>query len=336
MSIINLTKEKPALAGRGSVGEKLALYGLIGFLGAGKTTTLQQILLYCREQNLRPGLLINDFGEVNIDSLILRETGLSLEELTGGCICCGTSFELMAAAVYMSKNPEIDLLLLEASGIAEPDQLLDQLSDPMLWSLCKVGGLISVVDCARWEMLSPLLPVVKRGVQFADVLLVNKQDEVSPAELAKIEQELEDLNPAAPKFKAIKGVPEAGFEPVFHSLQDSSLFRAVPARKNNRAIHESFHSLTIAVDKPVKRESLEAFMQELPTNLYRAKGLVHLEGETLPVLFQYVGGTPGANSLELKPYQVSEDRPTDYQAIFIGQNLNKEALSKRFLEIIDG
>jgi G3E family GTPase len=334
MTIIDLKQEKPVLTGRGSVGEKLQLYGLVGFLGAGKTTTLQQILLYCRQQNLRPGLLINDFGEVNIDALILRETGLSLEELTGGCICCGTSFELMAAAVYMSKNPEIDLLLLEASGIAEPDQLLDQLSDPMLWSLCRVGGLISVVDCSRWEMLSPLLPVVKRGVQFADVLLVNKQDEVSPAELAKIEQELEDLNPAAPQFKAVRGIPEDGFEPVFRSLQDSSLFRAVPARRKDRTIHESFHSLTIPVDKPLKRADLEAFVKELPENIYRAKGLVQIEGETLPILFQYVGGVTGAGSLELKPYQVTPDRPADFQAVFIGQNLDKEAISQRFLEII--
>jgi len=156
--------------------KRVPAYILVGFLGSGKTTVLSELVQWSLEHKLKPGLIVNEFGEVSIDGEAIRQEGLAMTELTNGCVCCTAGDELAPAVMEMAARSDIDLILVEATGLADPADMLDELTDPTLWETVEIGGMICVLDSKRFIDLADDLILARRQVQFADVLLMNKCD----------------------------------------------------------------------------------------------------------------------------------------------------------------
>ncbi|MBO0791545.1 MAG: GTP-binding protein, partial [Ktedonobacteraceae bacterium] len=161
--------------------QRVPVYVLVGFLGSGKTTVLGEMIGWCVERGLKPGLIINEFGEVSVDGEALREEGLAMTELTDGCVCCTAGEDLVPAIMEMARRPDVDLVFLEATGLADPADMLDELTDPALWQKTLVGGIISVMDSKRIIELAGNLELARRQIEFADVLVMNKCDLIDQA-----------------------------------------------------------------------------------------------------------------------------------------------------------
>src|SRR5471030_1876701 len=110
----------------------LPLLLLTGFLGIGKTTTLGHWLTHTDVPLKRTAVIINDFGSVNVDSALLARRQLELRSITGGCVCCQSFEDLVAQVAALADNPDFDLVWIETSGLADPEEVFDHLSSPEL------------------------------------------------------------------------------------------------------------------------------------------------------------------------------------------------------------
>ncbi len=201
---------------------------LSGFLGSGKTTLLNHLLASGAAENM--AVLVNDLGEVNVDASLIRRSVRKLKspisgmvELTSGCICCSIQTELMDALLHLYRKRKPGHILIEATGVAEPKSILETLYAANLEGVrgtdfLRVANLVTVVDAANLEdhlgtraggggaRRNHLLPVDRRRpleellmeqIECADVLLLNKTDQIEPGHADRLGAFLHSLNDRA-------------------------------------------------------------------------------------------------------------------------------------------
>ncbi len=173
-----------------------------GFLGSGKTTLILALARRAALARARVCVLVNEVGEVGIDGEVLRLGDLEVVEITGGCICCQIGVDLIRALRDLEQEFAPDLVIVEASGIATPEGVLDSIRrypPKTLESLLTV----TVVDPTRFEALQEVLaPLVEGQITGADAVVVSKADESTPEEQALTVGGVTRLAPATPLFVA--------------------------------------------------------------------------------------------------------------------------------------
>lgn len=200
---------------------------LSGFLGAGKTTLLQHIL--SNKEGLRIGMIVNDMSEVNVDAALIEggSAGLvrledKVVELSNGCICCTLREDLLKVMIRLASEKRFDYLVIESSGISEPQPVaetftfVDEETGQSLADVARLDTCVTVVDAYNWlrDYTSPdslserrlaafsgderaVVDLLIDQVEFADVLVLNKTDMVSPSDLGRLRGILAKLNPRA-------------------------------------------------------------------------------------------------------------------------------------------
>lgn len=124
------------------------VYILSGFLGSGKTTLLQRLLEHWKDQGLRPAVVMNELGEVNLDGLLVEQT-VPMAELLGGCICCSIRGDLSTELTTLIKKESPDVVVIEATGAANPLEIVDGVTETSLYQKVELKSLITVVDAAH-------------------------------------------------------------------------------------------------------------------------------------------------------------------------------------------
>lgn len=195
---------------------------LTGYLGSGKTTLVNHIL--SNQKGIKFAVIVNDIGEVNIDAALIQQGGVvgkkdeSLVSLQNGCICCTLKMDLVEQVADLMKMRRFDYIVIEASGICEPEPIAQTLcSIPTMggiytkYGICRLDCITTVVDALRLqsefdcgENLKQQHPdeedienLIIQQIEFCNLILLNKASEVSPEELARIRQILHTLQPAA-------------------------------------------------------------------------------------------------------------------------------------------
>jgi G3E family GTPase len=215
---------------------------LSGFLGAGKTTLLNHILN--NREGLRVAVIVNDMSEINVDAALVRNGGAELSrvdeqlvEMTNGCICCTLREDLLVEVARLAQENRFDYLLIESSGISEPLPVAETFTFPLdngfcLNDIARLDTLVTVVDAknimsefasldtvaerdiaADEEDERTIVTLLMEQIEFADVLVLNKIDQVGDEQLKRIESLLRRINPRA---KVIKS--EYGHVPLQHIL----------------------------------------------------------------------------------------------------------------------
>ena len=127
--------------------ERIPTHLISGFLGSGKTTLLQRLLDHCLARGLKPAVMINEYGEVNIDGELLRGQGYTVREMTNGCICCTIGGTLgLALREVAALKP--DVIFIEATGLADPVELIDQATKEDVLPLVRLASLVAIPDFA--------------------------------------------------------------------------------------------------------------------------------------------------------------------------------------------
>lgn len=164
-----------------------------GFLGVGKTTFVLRMVRELSEKGMRVAIVVNDFGKVNVDGKVMEKYGLDVKELSGGCICCTLGPSLIITLRNLGQNFKPDLIILEPSGIADPESIrnvLDGYHGPPISSF-KVAV---VVDAERyWAFKKMMEKPFRRQIASADVILLNKIDLVGEGDILRISEDLREM-----------------------------------------------------------------------------------------------------------------------------------------------
>ena len=191
---------------------------LTGYLGAGKTSLLNHVL--ANQQGLRAAVIVNDIGEVNIDAQLIARGGAvelddSLVALQNGCICCSLKDDLIQQVLDLIATNRFDCILIEASGICEPMPIAQALlgGDPVLPEVCRIDGIVTVVDALRMadEFLSgralieraafdqsdDVEALIVQQIEFCSTVVLNKVSEVTPEQLDELRAVIRRLQPEA-------------------------------------------------------------------------------------------------------------------------------------------
>lgn len=195
---------------------------LTGYLGSGKTTLVNRIL--ANKRGIRFAVIVNDIGEVNIDASLIQKGGVvgkkddSLVALQNGCICCTLKADLIEQVYELMKLERFDYIVIEASGICEPEPIAQTLcSIPRLgdaytrYGICRLDCIVSVVDALRLQSEfscgdsltrkgldeEDIENLIVQQIEFCNIILLNKADEVAPEELGRIKKIIRTLQPSA-------------------------------------------------------------------------------------------------------------------------------------------
>lgn len=305
--------------------QPIPTYILSGFLGSGKTTLLIELLRFSRFHGRKVAVLMNEFGDINIDGELLTGEGFSVIELSDGCVCCQIGEDFIQAFTEVARRlPE--MIFVEATGLADPVELLDQATMPHLLPLIHVTKLVTVADPKNFPRLSKVLEkIVRRQVQFADAVFISKTDEATPDQIAEIQQTIARLNPHAPVWAGIQGqVPDdADYRWLFTEEASETLTAKRAAMRasvdalsdEEYQTHRDFHTLSCRLVRPLEREKFETFLRHLPPEILRAKGFIRFVNDPQLWVVMFVNG-----DIYLRPAQLSP-APEEH-LVFIGSMLD--------------
>jgi len=304
---------------------------LTGYLGAGKTTLLNRILTH--EHGKKVAVIINEFGEVGIDNQLVIDTDEEIFEMNNGCICCTVRGDLIRIiGSLMKRRNKFDHLVIETTGLADPAPVIQTFfMDEDVRSQTNLDAVVTVVDAKHihqhWEA-----DEAQEQIAFADVILLNKTDLVTPADLVTLEQRIRSMNAMARiyctqdaqvEMDSILGV---GAFDLSRALEIDPNFLGEDAHEHD----ETVGSVAISESGALNFERLNNWVSELLRNqgadIFRMKGILNIEGENNRFVFQGVHMLfDGRVERPWKP-----EEPRKNELVFIGRNLDEIELTEGF------
>jgi G3E family GTPase len=189
---------------------------IAGFLGSGKTTVLLEVARAMAARGLRLAVVENEIGEVGIDGDYVREQGLAVQELFGGCICCTLQTGLVETLGTVEERYAPDWVILEPTGLAAPGDIIALVAEHL--PSIETARVLTLVDAGRWEMLLTVVePLVTAQLAAADIVAVNKADEVDDETLAGILASVRGLSAGAPVL-AVSASTGAGMKDLLETV----------------------------------------------------------------------------------------------------------------------
>jgi G3E family GTPase len=349
---------------------------LTGFLGAGKTTLLKHLLT--QPHGYKCAIIINEFGEVGIDGQLVVGADEEVVELNNGCLCCRVRGDLVKTlADLLKRQKRFDYVLVETTGLADPSPIAHTFYLPQLQEKLRLDAIVTVADARHLEGVLDKAPEALPQIAFADVILLNKTDLATPADLDRVERRIRHINPLAKIHRTQRSQVDMG--KIFNThARDLGSPLEIPAEKpahgeaghecDDHCEHEHDHdhahshdhdcghdhehgehcdhedhghdhagrhddavrSFHILDERPLDLKRTEAWLNELLAkggeNIYRAKGILHIQGVPKRVIFQSV-----QMMFDVEPerfWNAGEKRGN--QLVFIGKELDEAGIRAGF------
>ena len=333
--------------------EKLPVTVLTGYLGAGKTTLLNRIL--SEPHGKKYAVIVNEFGEIGIDNDLIVGADEEVFEMNNGCICCTVRGDLIRIIDgLMRRKGKFDAIIVETTGLADPAPVAQTFFvDENVGKKAKLDAVVTVAD-AKWlrDRLRDA-PEAKNQIAFADVILLNKTDLVSDAELREVEARIRGINPYATLHRTQRAqIPLEAvlgrnafdlerileIEPAFLEADDHGHDHDHHHDHGHAHSHgglkhyhdEDMQSISMKTDTPLDPDKFFPFIQNLVQvegpNILRCKGILSLKDD--PKRFVFQGVHMMLDGDHQREWKQDEERTS--RVVFIGRNLPEEKIRKGF------
>jgi cobalamin biosynthesis protein CobW len=339
---------------------KIPVTVITGFLGAGKTTLIRNLLQ--NNEGRRIAVLVNEFGEIGIDGELLRDcqvcppgeqeadTSTNIVELTNGCLCCTVQEEFLPTMQELLKRREqLDCILIETSGLALPKPLVQAFRWPEIRVGATVDSVITVVDCealAQGQVVgdlaalmaqrqadesleheTPIEELFEDQLACADLVLLTKVDRVNAAGQAKAQEWLKQELPDSVKVVSCnQGQISSDLLLGFNAAVEDDLENR-PSHHDTEEDHDhddDINSVQFIVDESFEPTELVQRLQALvkQQEIYRVKGFVDVPNKAMRLVLQGVGDR--FDYFYDRPWKANEHRQT--KLVVIGRSLNQEQI----------
>jgi G3E family GTPase len=304
---------------------------LTGYLGAGKTTLLNRILTH--EHGKKVAVIVNEFGEVGIDNQLVIDADEEIFEMNNGCICCTVRGDLIRIiGNLMKRRDKFDHLVIETTGLADPAPVIQTFFvDEDMKDEISLDAVVTMVDAKHihqhWEAEE-----AQEQIAFADVILLNKTDLVSDAELTELEAKIRGMNVIAKVYRTQDAAVDMNdvlgvqaFD-LTRALEIDPDFLGEEAHEHD----ETVGSVALVESGEINGQKLNSWLSKLlqtqGPDIFRMKGILNIQGEDQRFVFQGVHMLfDGRPDRQWKP-----DETRKNELVFIGRNLDAEQLKKDF------
>jgi G3E family GTPase len=317
---------------------------ITGFLGSGKTTLLNHILN--NRQNFKIAVLVNEFGDIDIDSQLLSSVDQDMVQLSNGCICC-TINDGLVEAVYnvLEKTERIDYLVIETTGIADPLPIMLTFLGTELRDFTHLDSVITLVDASEFTSEHFDSEAALKQIIYGDIVLLNKADLVNPENLYQLEFQINEIkensrivrcqNAEVPlplildvgynKPDTYQRLVEEEIEQTRQDVQDPDHHHHSHDHHDHEHHHhhsshldnDGFVSISYQSDRPFVLKAFQDFLESLSGNVFRAKGLLWFTESPQKYIFQLSGKRC---TLEIEGWSGSFPKN---QIVFIGRNISQ-------------
>jgi G3E family GTPase len=325
---------------------------ITGFLGAGKTTLLNRILT--EKHGKRIAVIENEFGEIGVDNQLVIQSDEEIFELNNGCICCRVRGDLIRILAKLAqRRDKFDSVLIETTGMADPGPVAQTFfTDEEVKESFVLDGIVTVVDAKHVGLHFDDTREVREQIGFADVILLNKEDLVSPEEFIKTEARIKKMNPMAKVYRTqdsaidLNKVLNIGGFDLKRALElEPDFLKAVEEHDHehdhdhgHEHEHEEHHdhhhdedvtSVGISTPGDLDEKKLSDWLGTLlrtkGQDIFRMKGVLAVKGRSMRFVFQ------GVHMLmDGKPDREWGNEPRHNTLIFIGRNLDRKELNEGF------
>src|SRR4051794_5414684 len=331
--------------------EKLPVTVLTGYLGAGKTTLLNRIL--SEPHGKKYAVIVNEFGEIGIDNELVVGADEEVFEMNNGCICCTVRGDLIRIIEgLMRRKGKFDAIIVETTGLADPAPVAQTFFvDENVGRRTRLDAVVTVAD-AKWlkDRLKDA-PEAKNQIAFADVILINKTDLVTDAELREVEARIRGINPYAKLHRTQRAqIPLnevlgrnafdleriLDIEPEFlHADDHDHDHHHDHGHSHSHGGLKHYHdeemqSISLSSDQPLDPDKFFPFIQNLTQaegpNILRSKGILCLKDD--PQRFVFQGVHMMLDGDHQREWRADEKRES--RIVFIGRNLPEDKIRKGF------
>ena len=295
---------------------------ITGFLGSGKTTLINKILH--NKQKLKVAVLVNEFGDINIDTQLLMDVNENMLELSNGCICC-TINEGLIDAVYqvLESDKKVDYLIIETTGVADPLPIILTFLSTELKDLTYLDSVLTLVDSENFTPDHFDSEAALKQIAYGDIILLNKTDLVSEDRIDYLESYIKTVNKGARILRTeyskipsylILDVNTSKLRPYF--IEDNNDKYEVQKKSQNHLINDGFTSVSFRSARPFSAMKFQNnFIDELPENIFRAKGILWFQESESKHIFQLSGRR---YDMQIEKWSIT---PTN-QLVLIGRDLD--------------
>ncbi len=322
---------------------------ITGFLGSGKTTLLNNILT--NNQNLKVAILVNEFGDIDIDSKLLVSVEENMLSLSNGCICCTINDDLLETVFQLlESNQKIDYLIVETTGVADPLPIVLTFVSPELRDFVRLDSVLTLIDAENFTPEHFDSEAALQQIIYGDILILNKVDLVSQAKIQELEKDIFKIKTGAKILHSQYGkIPL----PLILDIDshNSNAYTLNQEHHHHHHDHDHHHhdhdhdhhhhhshhleidgfiSVSFECDHPLNVDKFQNFItDEVMDQVYRAKGILWFAESKLKHIFQLSGRRYEIDTQEWENSPIKNN-----QFVMIGKNIDGEKLRTKLKECI--
>lgn len=361
---------------------------LTGYLGSGKTTLINHILTNNKDYKI--AVIVNDIGEVNVDETLIEKGGIaskkdeSLVSLSNGCICCNLKMDLVEQILEIIKQDKFDYIVIEASGICEPmpiAQTITMINEMYNDNICYLDAIVTITDALRLTSEfncggnlikeniddEDLEKLIIEQLEFCNVIILNKVDEISKEELEQVTSVIKSIQPEAKMIKTnyskvdLKNVLDTKLFDFEKSAMSAGWIKALENKEEHdeseEALEYGINTFVYYRRSPFNRKLFYEFLDTIwDKSIIRTKGVVYFTDElNMAYMFESAGNSknlvatgPWVSEMPEKEKQailianpdIKDDWDEEYgdkmiKIVIIGKNMDKEAIINKLDSFLD-